>query len=189
MYVGTQTFQKHVLRLSSNWLVSNCPWGAGSSHFCCSSESILVLYVWPHVIGPFSTTLVPLSSSSSVDRQVLINVDASAISPDERTFGFIFTKTRSQGVRIKEIGPDRPYFQFVCAPPTCFAPAATGSDTAFNTEPNPLNTPFVAACREGLAMRSLVGVLTTGCFDSESGFLLQNTNVLEAKDYYNMNIN
>ncbi len=33
-------------------------------------------------------TLVPLSSSSSVDRQVLINVEASAISPDERTFGF-----------------------------------------------------------------------------------------------------
>ncbi len=44
------------------------------------------------MIGPFSTTLVPLSSSSSVDRQVLINVEASAISPDERTFGFIFTK-------------------------------------------------------------------------------------------------
>ncbi len=36
------------------------------------------------MIGPFSTTLVPLSSSSSVDRQVLINVEASAISPDER---------------------------------------------------------------------------------------------------------
>ncbi len=44
------------------------------------------------MIGPFSTTLVPLSSSSSVDRQVLINVEASAISPDERKFGFIFTK-------------------------------------------------------------------------------------------------
>ncbi len=44
------------------------------------------------MIGPFSTTLVPLSSSSSVDRQVLINVEASAISPDERQFGFIFTK-------------------------------------------------------------------------------------------------
>ncbi len=44
------------------------------------------------MIGPFSTTLIPLSSSSSVDRQVLINVEASAISPDERTFGFIFTK-------------------------------------------------------------------------------------------------
>ncbi len=53
---------------------------------------ILFLYVWPHVIGPFSTTLVPLSSSLSVDRQVLINEEASAISPDERTFGFIFTK-------------------------------------------------------------------------------------------------
>ncbi len=77
VYVGTQTFQKHV-RLSSNWLISNCPWGAGS--------------VWPHVIGPFSTTLIPLSSSSSVDRQVLINVEASAISRDERKFSFIFTK-------------------------------------------------------------------------------------------------
>ncbi len=44
------------------------------------------------MIGPFSTTLVSLSSSSSVDRQALINVEASAISRDERTFGFIFTK-------------------------------------------------------------------------------------------------
>ncbi len=32
------------------------------------------------------------SSSSSVDRQVLINVEASAISPDERKLGFIFTQ-------------------------------------------------------------------------------------------------
>ncbi len=44
------------------------------------------------MIGPFSTTLIPLSSSSSVDRQVLINVEASAISRDERKLGFIFTK-------------------------------------------------------------------------------------------------
>ncbi len=44
------------------------------------------------MIGPFSTTLIPLSSSWSVDRQVLINVEASAISRDERKFGFIFTK-------------------------------------------------------------------------------------------------
>ncbi len=44
------------------------------------------------MIGPFSTTLVPLSSSSSVDRQVLINVEASAISPDERTFGLSLQK-------------------------------------------------------------------------------------------------
>ncbi len=44
------------------------------------------------MIGPFSTTLIPLSSSWSVDRQVLINVEASAISRDERKFGFIFRK-------------------------------------------------------------------------------------------------
>ncbi len=35
--------------------------------------------------------------------------------------------------RIKELGPDRPYFQFVCAPPPppqiFLAPAATASDT------------------------------------------------------------
>jgi len=73
------------------------------------------------VIGPFSMTLIPLSSSSSVDRQVLINVETSAISRDERRFGFIFTKipfTRrsdEEKKRIKELGPDRPYFQFVCA--------------------------------------------------------------------------
>ncbi len=79
------------------------------------------------MIGPFSTTLVPLSSSSSVDRQVLINVEANAISPDERTFGFIFTKipfTRrsdEEKKRIKELGPDRPYFQFVCAPLNVFS--------------------------------------------------------------------
>ncbi len=32
--------------------------------------------------------------------------------------------------RIKELGPDRPYFQFVCAPPkkNVLAPAATGQD-------------------------------------------------------------
>ncbi len=71
------------------------------------------------MIGPFSTTLVPLSSSSSVDRQILINVEASAISPDERTFGLIFTQIPFTSVRmkkekkIKELGPDRPYFQFV----------------------------------------------------------------------------
>ncbi len=28
-----------------------------------------------------------------------------------------------------------------------------------------------------------MGVLKTGCLDSESGFLLLNTNILEAKDY------
>ncbi len=75
------------------------------------------------MIGPFSTTLIPLSSSSSVDRHILINAEASAISPDERTFGFIFTKIPVHKAfgwrkkRIKELGPDRPYFQFVCAPP------------------------------------------------------------------------
>ncbi len=76
------------------------------------------------MIGPFSTTLVPLSSSSSVDRQILINEEASAISPDERTFGLSLQKYPSQGVRMKkkkkrieELGPDRPYFQFVCIPP------------------------------------------------------------------------
>ncbi len=102
----------------------------------------MLLYVWPHVIGPFSTTLVPLSSSSSVDRQVLINVEASAISPDERTFGFIFTKIpvqrRSDEEKkiIKELGPDCPYFQFVCAPPIIFlAPAATATQIE-QTSPN-----------------------------------------------------
>ncbi len=36
-------------------------------------------------------------------------------------------------------------------------------------------------CRQGLAMRSLVGVLTTGCLDSKLGFLPLHTNILEAK--------
>ncbi len=35
---------------------------------------------------------------------------------------------------------------------------------------------------QGLAMRLLVGVLTSGCLDSELGLLPQNTNILEAKD-------
>ncbi len=40
---------------------------------------------------------------------------------------------------------------------------------------------FVAACRQGLAMRSLAGVLTTGCLDGKLGFLPLHTNILEAK--------
>ncbi len=40
---------------------------------------------------------------------------------------------------------------------------------------------FVAACRQGLAMRSLAGVLTTGCLDSKLGFLPLHTNILVAK--------
>ncbi len=91
----------------------------------------IVLYVWPLVIGPFSTTLVPLSSSSSVDRQVLINVEASAISPDERQFGFIFTKipfTRCSDEEKKDQGAwTRSHVLSVCLrpPQTCLAPAAT----------------------------------------------------------------
>ncbi len=75
------------------------------------------------MIGPFSTTLIPLSSSSSFDRQVLINVEASAISRDERKFGFIFRKIPVHKAfgwrkkRIKELGPDRPRFSIpVLAP-------------------------------------------------------------------------
>ncbi len=55
--------------------------------------------------------------------KLLINVEASAISRDERKFGFIFTKIPVHKAfewrkkRIKELGPDSPYFQFVCAPP------------------------------------------------------------------------
>ncbi len=61
------------------------------------------------MIGPFSTTLVPLSSSSSVDRQVLINVEASAISPDERTFGlslqkYPFTRRSDEEEKKKDRG-------------------------------------------------------------------------------------
>ncbi len=85
------------------------------------------------MIGPFSTTLIPLSSSSSVDRQVLINVEASAISQDERKFGFIFTKIsvhkafgwrkkKDQGAWIRS-----PVLSVCLRPPPqfFFAPAAT----------------------------------------------------------------
>ncbi len=85
------------------------------------------------MIGPFSTTLIPLSSSSSADRQVLINVEASAISRDERKCGFIFTKIpvhkafgwrRKKGSRsLDQIA--RTFSLF--APPQIFlAQAATG---------------------------------------------------------------
>ncbi len=84
------------------------------------------------MIGPFSTTLVPLSSSSSVDRQVLINVEASAISPDERTFGFIFTKIpftrRSDEERKGSRSLDqiaRTFSLFKPPPHIVLAPAAT----------------------------------------------------------------
>ncbi len=40
---------------------------------------------------------------------------------------------------------------------------------------------FIAACPQGLVMRSLVGVLATGCLDSKLGFLPLHTNILEAK--------
>ncbi len=93
------------------------------------------------MIGPFSTTLVPLSSSSSVDRQVLINVEASAISPDERTFGFIFTQIpvhKAFGWRkkiIKELGPE-PVLSVCLRPPNIFlAPAATAQQIE-QTSPN-----------------------------------------------------
>ncbi len=92
------------------------------------------------MIGPFSTTVVPLSSSSSVDRQVLINVEASAISPDERTFGFIFTKIPVHKVfgwrkkRIKELGPDRPYFQFVAPPQKMFSTSRHWSTVLVNVK-------------------------------------------------------
>ncbi len=84
------------------------------------------------MIGPFSMTLIPLSSSSSVDRQVLINVEASAISQDERKFGFIFTKIsvhKAFGWRKKKGSRSldqiaRTFSLF--APPKMFlAPAAT----------------------------------------------------------------
>ncbi len=88
------------------------------------------------MIGPFSSTLVPLSSSSSVDRQVLINVEASAISPDERQFGFIFTQIpftrRSDEERKKDQGAwTRSPVLSVCLrpPPNFLAPAATDCKT------------------------------------------------------------
>ncbi len=83
------------------------------------------------MIGPFSTTLVPLSSSSSVDRQVLINVEASAISPDERKFGFIFTKIPFTRRSDEEKKGSRCLDQIACtfslfAPPKfLLAPATT----------------------------------------------------------------
>ncbi len=69
------------------------------------------------MIGPFSTTLIPLSSSSSVDRQVLINAEASAISPDERKFGFIFTKIPFTRRSVHQIACTFSLF----APPKCFS--------------------------------------------------------------------
>ncbi len=96
------------------------------------------------MIGPFSTTLIPLSSSSSVDRQVLINVEASAISRDERKLGFIFTKISVHKAfgwrrkkRIKELGSDRLYFQFVCAPPNVFSTSrhCSSSNTSVQHQP------------------------------------------------------
>ncbi len=83
------------------------------------------------MIGPFSTTLVPLSSSSSVDRQELINVEASAISPDERTFGFIFTKipfTRRSDEEEKgsrSLDQIARTFSLFAPPQNVLAPAAT----------------------------------------------------------------
>ncbi len=83
------------------------------------------------MIGPFSTTLIPLSSSSSVDRQVLINVEAQYLEMKENLVlslqKYPFTsRSDEEKKRIKELGPDRPYFQFVCAPPkNFFAQAAT----------------------------------------------------------------
>ncbi len=78
-----------------------------------------------------SQRLIPLSSSSSVDRQVLINVEASAISPDERQFGFIFTKIpftrRSDEEKKKDQGAwtRSPVLSVCLRPPNFFAPAAT----------------------------------------------------------------
>ncbi len=92
------------------------------------------------MIGPFSTTLVPLSSSSSVDRQVLINVEASAISPDERTFGFIFTKipfTRrsdEEEKRSRSLDQIARTFSLFAPPQQCLAPAATAGNQDTNSD-------------------------------------------------------
>ncbi len=112
------------------------------------------------MIGPFSTTLVPLSSSSSVDRQVLINVEASAISPDERTFGFIFTKipvTRRSKKKKKKKDQGAwtrsPVLSVCLRPPNIFlAPAAAAVQWCFRTRrgaiiKNKLNsTPIPLEC-------------------------------------------
>jgi len=40
---------------------------------------------------------------------------------------YLFTRRSDEEEKmIKELGPDRPYFQFVCAPQKSLAPAATG---------------------------------------------------------------
>ncbi len=109
------------------------------------------------MIGPFSTTLVPLSSSSSVDRQELINVEASAISPDERQFGFIFTKIpftrRSDDEEKKDQGAwTRSPVLSVCLhpPQKCLAPAATAGNQDTNSEENDL-----AVCKSKRASHTL----------------------------------
>ncbi len=56
-----------------------------------------------------------------------------------------------------------------------------GNEQRHNKAAFTLAATFVAACRQGLAMRSLAGVLTTGCLDSKLGFLPLHTNILEAK--------
>ncbi len=92
------------------------------------------------MIGPFSTTLVPLSSSSSVDRQVLINVEASAISPDERQFGFIFTKipfTRhsdEEEKRSRSLDQIARTFRLFAPPQKCLAQAATAGNQYTNSD-------------------------------------------------------
>ncbi len=83
------------------------------------------------MIGPFSTTLVPLSSSSSVDRQVLINVEASAISPDERNSvlslqKYTFTRRSDEEKKgSRSLDQIARTFSLLCAPQHFLAPAAT----------------------------------------------------------------
>ncbi len=100
------------------------------------------------MIGPFSTTLVPLSSSSSsVDRQVLINVEASAISPDERKFGFIFTKipftrrSNEERKRSRSLDQSAHTFSLFAPPPknVCTSRHCI-SASFFNIRPMPIFT-------------------------------------------------
>ncbi len=72
------------------------------------------------MIGPFSTTLIPLSSSSSVDRQVLINVKKNLVLSLQK---YLFTRRSDE--EKKSLDQIARTFSLFAPPQTVLAPAAT----------------------------------------------------------------
>ncbi len=127
VYVGTNFSKACDLRLSSNWLVSNVLGAQAPPTFVVRANRYC-FYMFGLMWLDRSQRLYSTQQQLVSWQTVLINVEASAISPDERKFGFIFTQIPVHKAfgwrkkkRIKELGPDRPYFQFVCAPPKNFS--------------------------------------------------------------------